>query len=166
MTHLTHLSGFAYELNILDGQKTSIVLRRFAESCPTLAFVELRSLSRHTPDRWVAIKRRPDDGTYVRWNSVKSLRGMQIEDWSGHLDPPTPNSNWGDKRALVISKKSRPLVTSPNLTHPLNLAYKRKFCWSCPCLVLTLLISLCAAILILKLLYTVPGCQFTHWHSD
>ena len=111
MKHLTHLSGLAYSLNVLHANRTSNV-RRLADACPTLTFVELRTLSDYGPsNEWVTIKRRTGDGRYVRWDAVKSLRGTQMEDWSRHFDPSTStsnsnsNSNW-DKR-ITIFKKSR-----------------------------------------------------------
>jgi hypothetical protein len=101
MKRLTHLSGFASELNVLDANQTKAVLRRFADACPTLAFVELPSPGRNAPSRWVTIKQRIDDGTCAGWNSMKSLGGTHMEDWGGHLDLSTPNLNW-DKRILTF----------------------------------------------------------------
>jgi len=106
MTHLTHLSGLADNLKryVLDGNQTNM-LRRLADACPTLTFVELCTSSRNAPSGWVTIERRMDDGRYAGWNSVKSLRGMQIEDWIRPFEPSASNSNW-DKR-IVIFKNSR-----------------------------------------------------------
>ena len=93
MKHLTHLSGFAYELNILHANQTH-TLRRLADACPTLTFVELRTSSGiDASSVWVAIKRRMVDGRYDGWNLVTSLRGTPMEDWSRHFDPSTSNSN-------------------------------------------------------------------------
>ena len=112
MKHLTHLSGFASNLKVLHAIRTS-TLRRLADACPTLTFIELRTLSEYDASNvWVTIKRRTGDGRYVGWNAVKSLRGTQMEDWSRHFDPSTStsnsysNSNW-DKRIMTFKKSRR-----------------------------------------------------------
>jgi hypothetical protein len=141
MKRLTHLGGFTYELNVLEGSKASLVLRRFADACPTLAFVELRS--RNESSRWAVIKRRRDDGRYVRWDLLTSLRGIRMEDWSGHLDPSTSNLNW-DKRILVF-KNSQPSAPGRRLNPLNNIIHKRMPCGLNPFVVL-ILVVLCAAV--------------------
>jgi len=101
MTHLTHLSVFGAKLNVYDAHQTNIVLKLFADACPTLAFVQLGICNAYG---WVSIKRQTYNGIYngryVGWDLIKSVRGIQMEDWSKHLDPSTPNLN-RDKRVLI-----------------------------------------------------------------
>ena len=128
-------------LNVLDANQTNILMR-LADACPTLTFVELRTSSRNAPSGWVTIKRRMNNGRYAGWNSVKSLRGTQMEDWSRHFDPSTSNSNsnW-DKRTITL-KNSRRGGPGPRSKH---------FPRSNPFLEL-IFFSLCAAIVTLFLI--------------
>ena len=135
MKHLTHLSGFAYELDAHRANRTH-TLWRLADACPTLTFVELHTSSGTASSGWVTIKRRMDDRRYDGWNSVKSLRGTPMEDWSRHFDPSTSNSNPNWDKRIITFKNSRRGRPGQRLTH---------FCRSNPFLVL-IFFSLCAAI--------------------